>query len=211
MAAVSSQASPQVEGPADPPGAQAGVQAPAVPPGAAHRSREEPAPSDDVSLVAHGAGRRLRYLLVGGCAALVVTGLAWLVLHDWWLAPTAFGPQPHPASAWLLRLHGALAWLVTLVGGAVWQVHVRPAWRAVRRRQLHARRAGHTLRRVGHSRRRTISGVALVVGLVALLFSAIGLQYAPEDLHGALSAVHWVVGSALVVALAWHWVARRRS
>lgn len=162
-------------------------------------------------LVAHGAGRRARHLLVWGCAALVATGLGWLVLHDWWLARTPFGLQPHPAAAWLLRVHGALAWGVTLIGGVVWQVHVRPAWRAVRRRRMHERRLGQPLRTVGHNRWRTVSGAVLVLGLGVLLTSAIGLQYAPEDAHATLSAVHWVVGLALAAALAWHWIVRLRG
>jgi hypothetical protein len=170
-----------------------------------------PAARHDEPLVAHGAGRRARHLLVWGCVALVATGLAWLVLHDWWLAPSAFGPQPHPASAWLLRLHGALAWGVTFLGGVVWQVHVRPAWRAVRRRRLHERRLGQPLRSVGHHRWRTVSGIALVAGLAVLLVSAVGLQYAPEDAHAWLSITHWVAGLAIAVALAWHWVTRLRQ
>ena len=119
---------------------------------------------DDAHLIAHGQGRRARHLLIGGCIVLLATGVAWLLGHDVWLQQTAFGPQPHPAVAWLLRAHGALAWCVTLVGGVVWQVHVRPAWRAVRRRRARQRRAG-TLRPVRRGRARTVSGVLTVIAL----------------------------------------------
>ena len=154
-------------------------------------------------LVAHGQGRRARHVLVWGCVLLLATGVAWLLGHDVWLQQTPFGPQPHPLVAWLLRAHGAIAWCVTLVGGTVWQVHVRPAWRAVRRRRLHRRR-------VEGSRGRTVSGVLLVVALAVLLGSAIGLQYAPEDAHAALSVTHWGLGLALAAGLLWHWIARLR-
>jgi hypothetical protein len=164
---------------------------------------------DDIPLVAHGQGRRARHLLVWGCALLLATGLAWLLVHDTWRQQTPFGPQPHPLVAWLLRAHGALAWCVTLVGGVVWQVHVRPAWRAVRRRRAHRRRAG-TLRPVRHARARTVSGALLVIALAVLLLSAIGLQYAPEAAHAWLSATHWVLGVALGVVVIWHWIARLR-
>jgi hypothetical protein len=177
---------------------------------AAPRSERPPVRHDE-PLVAHGAGRRARHLLVWGCVALVATGMGWLLLHDWWLAQTPFGPQPNPASAWLLRLHGALAWGVTFVGGVVWQVHVRPAWRAVRRRRLHERRLGQPLRSAGHHRWRTVSGTALVAGLALLLGSAVGLQYAPEAAHAWLSVMHWGVGLVLAVALAWHWIVRLRQ
>lgn len=159
---------------------------------------------EQLHVVAHGQGRRARHLLVWGCAALLATGIAWLVGHDVWLQQTPFGPQPHPLVAWLLRAHGAIAWCTTLVAGVVWQVHVRPAWRAVRRRRAHRRRAG------SHGRARTVSGALMVAALAVLLVSAIGLQYAPEDAHAWLSATHWILGLALAIALAWHWIARLR-
>ncbi len=156
----------------------------------------------DDHLVAHGQGRRARHLLVGGCVALLATGVAWLLGHDVWLQQTPFGPQPHPAVAWLLRAHGAIAWCTAVVGGVVWQVHVRPAWRVVRRRRAHRRRGG--------SSARTASGVAMVLALLVLLLSAIGLQYAPEEAHAWLSTMHWVLGIALTLAVIWHWIARLR-
>jgi hypothetical protein len=164
---------------------------------------------EDAHVVAHGQGRRARHLLVWGCLVLLGTGVAWLLGHDVWLQQTPFGPQPHPLVAWLLRAHGALAWGVTLVGGVVWQVHVRPAWRAVRRRRRHRRRAG-TWRPIRHGRARTLSGVAMVVALAVMLLSAVGLQYAPETAHAWLSVAHWVLGIVLSVALLWHWIARLR-
>ena len=165
--------------------------------------------SDDAHLIAHGQGRRARHLLIWGCALLLASGVGWLLGHDVWLQQTPFGPQPHPMVAWLLRAHGALAWCVTLVGGVVWQVHVRPAWRAVRRRRLHRRRAG-SVRAIRHGRARTVSGVLMVGALAVLLGSAIGLQYAPEAAHAWLSTTHWVLGIALAIALLWHWIARLR-
>jgi hypothetical protein len=159
--------------------------------------------------VAHGQGRRARHTLIWGCLALLVTGVAWLVGHDLWLQQTPFGAQPHPMVAWLLRAHGALAWCVTVVGGVVWQVHVRPAWRGVRRRRDRRRRHG-PLRPIGGTRARTVSGAILVLALGVLLGSAIGLQYAPESAHGWLSATHWAIGLVLATALSWHWIARRR-
>ena len=157
-------------------------------------------------LIAHGQGRRARHVLIWGCVLLLATGVAWLLGHDVWLQRTPFGPQPHPLVAWLLRAHGAIAWCVTLVGGVVWQVHVRPAWRAVRRRRLHRRH----IEGVSPGRARTVSGVLLVIALTVLLGSAIGLQYAPEEAHAALSATHWVLGLVLALGLVWHWIARLR-
>jgi hypothetical protein len=164
---------------------------------------------DDVQTVAHGRGRRARHALVWGCLVLLATGVGWLLGHDAWVQQTPFGPQPHPMVAWLLRAHGAVAWCMAVVGGVVWQVHVRPAWRAVRRRRDHRRRAG-TLQPIRHGRARTISGVLLVAALTVLLGSAIGLQYAPEQAHAWLSVTHWMLGIVLATALLWHWIARLR-
>jgi len=165
---------------------------------------------DDGVPVGHGPGRRARHALAWGCVLLLATGLAWLLGHDVWLQSTPFGLQPHPLVAWLLRAHGAIAWCTAVVGGVVWQVHVRPAWRSVRRRRDHRRR-NPALRPLGHGRARTASGLLLVAALALLLGSAVGLQYAPEEAHAWLSVTHWVVGLALAAALGWHWLARLRG
>jgi hypothetical protein len=164
---------------------------------------------DDAPRVAHGQGRRARHLLVWSCAVLLVTGVAWLVGHDVWLQQGAFGPQPHPLVAWLLRVHGAVAWGATLVGGVVWQVHVRPAWRAVWRRRDRLQRSDTPLAARMRGAR-TASGLLTVAALATLLLSAVGLQYASADAHAWLSPTHWVPGIALAGALLWHWLARRR-
>ena len=166
--------------------------------------------TDNAALVAHGQGRRARHALMWGCVLLLATGIGWLLGHDVWLQQTPFGAQPHPLVAWLLRAHGAIAWCTAVVGGVVWQVHVRPAWRSVRRRRDHRRR-NPDLRPLRRGRMRTASGVALVIALALLLGSAIGLQYAPEAAHAWLSVMHWVVGIVLTIALLWHWIARLRG
>ena len=165
---------------------------------------------DDGVPVAHGQGRRARHALAWACALLLATGVAWLLGHDVWLQQTAFGAQPHPLVAWLLRAHGAIAWCTAVIGGVVWQVHVRPAWRSVRRRRAHRRR-NPALPGPRHGRTRTVSGVLLVIALAVLIGTAIGLQYAPEEAHAWLSVTHWVLGIVLSLALLWHWLARLRG
>lgn len=148
-------------------------------------------------------GKRMRRTLVAGGAVLAATGLAWLALHDWWPAQGPFGPQPRPAAAWLLRLHGALAWLLVALGGAVWQGHVRPAWRVERRRWTHHRHLhGGGLR--------SLTGIGAAAGGLLLVATAIGLQYAPEGAHAALSWVHWVAGLGVCAAAVAHYLARHR-
>jgi len=89
-------------------------------------------------------------------------------------------------------------------------VHVRPAWRAVRRRRAHRRRLGHAPQGAARGQTRTVSGVLLVLALAVLLGSAIGLQYAPEGAHAWLSTIHWTLGVVLAIVLLWHWIVRLR-
>lgn len=149
------------------------------------------------------AGRRMRRALLWGGAALVGTGLGWLALHTWWPQATPFGPQPHPAAAWLLRAHGVLAWALTALGGAVWQGHVRPAWRLEKRRWGHHRRLhGGVLRGA--------TGAFSAGAMVVMLATAAGLQYAPDEAHAALSWLHWILGLVLAGAALVHWRSRHR-
>ena len=148
-------------------------------------------------------GKRMRQALVAGTVLLLATGLAWLALHTWWPMSGPFGPQPHPAAAWLLRLHGALAWALVALGGAVWQGHVRPAWRVEKRRWTHHRHLhGGGLR--------SLTGISAAFGGLVLLVTAIGLQYAPDEAHAALSWTHWLAGVAMGAAAVLHFLSRHR-
>lgn len=122
---------------------------------------------------------------------LLVSGIAWLVLHTWVRVPGAFGPAHHPAEIWLMRVHGLVALPALLGLGAVLARHVGPGWR------VHRRRA---------------SGLALLLGTAVLALGGWGLYYANDDtLRHWLALSHWLLGLALPAAAVWHIVGIQRQ
>lgn len=125
----------------------------------------------------------------GATAALVVTGIVWLVLHYFLAVPGEYGPQIHPLEPWMLRLHGAAAMAGLIIYGSLLPVHIRRAW----------------------SIRRNIAlGIGLVSFMLLLTVTGYLLYYAGgEDIRPVISALHWVPGLAIPALLAWHVVSGR--
>ena len=62
--------------------------------------------------------------------ATLATGAAWLALH---YADGATADLPHPAEAWLMRVHGLAAFGALFALGALAAAHVPQGWRIVGR------------------------------------------------------------------------------
>lgn len=121
-------------------------------------------------------------------AALLLTGILWLLVH-YGLGAGA-GELPHPLEGWSLRLHGLAAFVSLFVLGALAASHMPQGWRMSRRRHW----AGQ---------RRTGLGLCLLAG--ALVLSAYLLYYfAPESVRPALGGVHSALGIAMALLLAFH-------
>lgn len=126
----------------------------------------------------------LRASVLGVCALLWLSGMAWLVLHLAFEPRNEFGPLPHPWEATLMRLHGVLA-----VGGVFLL-----GWLG----------AGHVLERWRRSRNR-FSGWTLLACAVLLVLSGYALYYSVGALHAGSAWVHeWLGAAVIIVALA-HW------
>lgn len=124
-------------------------------------------------------------------AALVLTGLLWLLFHSFVVVQGDFGEQHHPLEAWWLRLHGFAGMGGLLLFGSLMPLHIRNAWQ--------------------HGANRW-SGGALVVLLSVLTLSAYGLYYAgAEETRAWISTFHWVAGCALGLGLPLHIQQRRRN
>lgn len=122
---------------------------------------------------------------------LFLSGAAWWVLQRWFPVATEFGPQPHPAQHWLIRLHGAAAMLALVIVGSLIPHHMKRAWRA-------------------HLNRR--NGVMLIAVIAALTLTGYGLYYAgSESLRAAVSFAHLLFGLIFPLALLWHIVRGRRA
>ncbi len=117
-------------------------------------------------------------------AALVVSGLAWIVLHYFFAQPGEYGPTIHPAEPWMLKLHGAAAMAGLIIYGSLLPVHIRRAWAI---------------------RRNIVLGIGLVLFMLALTVTGYLLYYAgDEETRPVISVVHWVVGLVVPAVLVWH-------
>lgn len=133
------------------------------------------------------AGHRLprwqRRLLLACAGVTLLSGVTWLALH--YTVGAGAGELPHPAEAWLMRLHGlgvfgALFTLGVLAGG-----HIPQGWRmGGRHRWAGQRRTGTTL---------TVCGFAMAL-TGYLLYYAVG-----ESARPAVGWVHAGIGVAMAV------------
>ena len=123
-------------------------------------------------------------------AALLLTGVAWLVLDAWVRTKGEFGPEHHPAEHWVLIAHaiGAYAFLVVL--GTILPVHIPLGWR---------------------QRRNRVTGITVLTLSAILSLTALGLYYVGGDIARSwTSLTHWTVGLSAVPMLLIH-VTRGRS
>ncbi len=117
-------------------------------------------------------------------AALVFSGALWLVLHYFMVKQGEFGPTPHPAEPWMLRIHGAAAMAGLIVYGSLLPIHVRRAWAV---------------------RRNVVLGISVICFMLLLTVTGYLLYYAgSEQLRPIISAAHWVIGLAVPLLLWWH-------
>jgi hypothetical protein len=113
---------------------------------------------------------------------LCLTGFAWLFMH----AQTAETDllEAQTSKLWLMRIHALCASLMLMLLGAVLVAHSLPQWR---------------------TRRRRSSGALHGSAWLLLALSAYFLGYAPEGLlRGASQWLHWGVGLAMPLLVAWH-------
>lgn len=123
-------------------------------------------------------------------ALLLLTGAAWLAVHY----GAGSGELPHPAEAWLLRLHGVGAFACLFVFGVLAAGHVPQGWRYTSRHRWEGQRS---------------SGVTLCVIGTALALTGYWLYYfAPETVRPALGWAHAFVGLCMAVLTVSH---RRRD
>ncbi len=126
-----------------------------------------------------------------GGGVLLLSGVAWLVLHNFLTVKGDFGPQPHPAEQPMLVVHGVAAAAFLVVAGAMIPVHVRLGLAGARNRG---------------------SGIMVGAGLILLAATGVGLYYVGgEGTRAAVSVAHWGLGLAAAAGLGWHaWAGQRR-
>jgi hypothetical protein len=123
--------------------------------------------------------------------ALLLTGVAWLVLRYFMRPVGEFGETVNPFEPWAMKLHGAAAMAALFFVGSMLHLHIR---RAVK------------------SRRNLVTGWTMVGTLAFLMLTGYGLYYLAGDADRPLwSLLHWAVGLAAVVLFVLHIVVGRRS
>jgi Na+/H+ antiporter NhaC len=117
-------------------------------------------------------------------AALLLTGIAWLILDNWVRTKGEFGPEHHPAEHWLLIAHATGAYSFLVVVGALIPVHIPLGWRQKRNR---------------------VVGVTILSLCAVLALTALALYYLGADVPRSwASLVHWTVGLAAAPILLIH-------
>ena len=135
---------------------------------------------------------------------LAFTGVAWLAVH--YGVGAGAGELPHPAEAWLVKLHGAAGFAALFMLGVLATVHLPRGWKITNPDAHHAHgspQEGHALEASLRSHRRT--GIALSTLASLLVLSGYALYYfAPEPLRPALGWVHAGAGLAMAGIGLWH-------
>ncbi|WP_211464894.1 hypothetical protein [Collimonas silvisoli] len=125
-------------------------------------------------------------------AILFLSGLGWLIAHNFLAAPGEFGDAHHPSEPWWLRLHGAAAMGFLMVIGSLLPGHIASAWRL---------RKNHR------------SGLFMLALVAVLLLTGYGLYYAgDEQSRPWISLIHWIAGTAAAAGLWLHiWLGKRKA
>jgi hypothetical protein len=134
---------------------------------------------------------RHRYLVWPIVLGVWLSGVLWLVFHDFLMRPGEFGLTAHPLEQWWLRAHGAFAFASLWLLGFLSVAHVggRWAWRRQRR-----------------------SGLVLLGVYIWLVLTGYLLYYAGGDeFRAAVSLGHWTVGLAALIFLLLHRRIRRSA
>jgi hypothetical protein len=121
--------------------------------------------------------RPLRLALYGVGALLLLTGIAWAVLHylPGWLGRSEREAQS--ANAFLMKVHGAAAMLALMLLGSLAADHVFAGWRAARNR---------------------VSGLTMLLLTFALIVTGYLLYYSGgEDTRELASMLHLGAGALL--------------
>jgi hypothetical protein len=127
-----------------------------------------------------------KWTIIITAAAIWTTGAAWLGLHYFARVEGPFGPEPHPAEAWVLRAHGAFAFASLWVLGLLWAVHVTPGW--------------------ARGKRRLTGGLMFAAAALLALTGYLLYYLGDETLRADASLLHWAIGAATLVAFLVHGV-----
>ena len=124
---------------------------------------------------------RHRYLVWPIAAGVWLSGVLWLIFHNFLMRRGEFGLMAHPLELWWLRAHGAFAFASLWLLGFLSVAHVAQRW--------------------GWKRQRA-SGAILLALYIWLVITGYLLYYAGGDrFRAAVSYGHWTLGVAALARL----------
>jgi hypothetical protein len=124
-----------------------------------------------------------RHLVTWGILSCSLTGLAYLIGHEFQIQRMIFGN--HAVLAW----HGISAMIATLAFGSILPFHIKAGLKSQRKRW---------------------SGFSQLGFLVLLTCSGALLYYGPLEIRDAVITSHWIVGVAFLAIFLAHGVFMRK-
>jgi hypothetical protein len=121
---------------------------------------------------------------------LWLSGVAWLLLHNFFQVQGEFGPQTNPWEAWMLRIHGAMMIAALLGTGSLLVVHVWRGWSYRSQRAV---------------------GLTLISVVAVLVASGYLLYYLTDDTwRSTTGLIHWIIGLAALPVFMLHYLQGRQ-
>jgi hypothetical protein len=108
-----------------------------------------------------------RYFVLLGMLGCSLTGIAYLLGHEFHIERTVLGS--HSVLAW----HGVVAMLATIALGSVLPFHLKAGLK---------------------SKKKLWSGLSQLIFLTTLLISGALLYYGPAEIRDTVIATHWIAG-----------------
>ena len=125
-----------------------------------------------------------RMFVICGMMACSITGLLYLLGHEFHLQRTTLG------SHGILAAHGIAAMLATLAFGSILPFHLKAGFK---------------------SKRQWWSGFSQLGFLAALLISGVLLYYGPEEIRETTVDTHWIVGLLFFIIFLLHTFSKFRN
>ena len=134
--------------------------------------------------------RSLYCTLIGASGAMWISGVIWLVLHNFARTEGKFGIVSHPLEPVMLQVHGFILIPALLSLGGIVFGHIGSGWRY---------------------KKNKISGLLMLSSFAILIGTGYVLYYTGSDLiRQASSLAHWIIGLAAPALFVKHAVIRAK-
>ena len=115
---------------------------------------------------------------------MLVTGLAYVILDNFFEIQTEFGMDHHPAQKWFLKIHGIGSAVFIFLFGMTYVLHIQRTFQEPERRR---------------------SGWINLIFWTLLIVSGYSLLYfAADSIREYLSYFHWILGCFTVLIFYFH-------